>query len=121
VKLLKFPVRAYDTRKVDAGALHPGDGDTGNPRVVQIVGVVAGVPANAVGVVGNIAVTQEAAGGFATIWSEGPWPGTANINFPPNFDLSNSFSTAFSSTGSISIAASTTTHVVIDITGYILP
>jgi hypothetical protein len=120
VRLLPNPVRAYDSRTA-AGAFHPGDGDTGNPRVIQIIGAVAGVPANAIGIVGNIAVTQEAGTGFATVWTNGPWPGTANINFVAGVDLSNSFSSGLSSTGTISVAASNTTHVVIDITGYILP
>jgi hypothetical protein len=85
------------------------------------VGVVAGIPADAIGVVGNLAVTQQAGVGFATLWPSGPWPGTANINFAPGQDLSNSFSCGLSAAGTISVAASNTTHVVIDITGYILP
>jgi hypothetical protein len=114
-------VRAYDSRTDALGPLRAGNGDTGTPRVIQILGAVPGIPANAIGVVGNLAVTQEAGVGFATVWPSGPWPGTANINFVAGVDLSNSFSTGLSSTGSISVAASNTTHVVIDITGYILP
>jgi hypothetical protein len=118
---LSNAVRAYDSRTAAAGALHSGDGDTANPRVIQIIGAVPGVPANAVGVIGNIAVTQETGTGFATVWTSGPWPGTANINFTGGVDLSNSFSCGLSATGTISVAASATTHVVIDITGYVLP
>jgi hypothetical protein len=115
-------VRAYDSRTDPAGPLGGGPGGTAGPaRVIQIVGVVPGVPADAVAVVGNLAVTQEAGIGFATIWPSGPWPGTANINFAAGLDTSNSFTAGLSPTGTVSIAASNTTHVVIDITGYVLP
>jgi hypothetical protein len=121
VKLLTSPVRAYDSRTDPAGKLPGGPGGSaGTPRVIQIIGAVAGIPSNAIGVVGNIAITQEDGLGFATVWPSGPWPGTANINFIAG-DASNFFSSGLSSTGSISVAASATTHVVIDITGYILP
>jgi hypothetical protein len=118
---LPGPVRAYDSRNAAAGPLHPGDGDTANPRVIQILGAVPGVPANAIGIVGNLAVAGEAGPGFATVWPSGPWPGTANINFSAGVDISNSFSSGLSNTGTISVAASATTIVIIDITGYILP
>jgi hypothetical protein len=112
------PVRAYDSRTAAAGILKSTDGFTATPRAIQITGVVAGVPANAVGVFGNLAVTQEAGVGFATIWPSGAWPGTANINFT-TADISNSFTVGLSGTGTISIAASAQTHVVIDIAGFI--
>jgi hypothetical protein len=116
---LPAPVRAYDSRQTPAGKLKPGDGDTATPRPIQITGVVAGVPANAVAVAGNLAVTEASAGGFATIWPGGAWPGTANINFV-SADLSNSFTVGLSGSGSVNVAASSPTHVVIDIAGYVL-
>jgi hypothetical protein len=122
VQVLATPVRAYDSRTDSAGPLTGGPGGSaGATRTIQIIGVVPGVPANAVAVVGNLAVTQEASGGFATIWPSGPWPGTANINFAAGQDLSNSFTVGLSASGSVNVAASATTHVVIDITGYVLP
>jgi len=120
VRYLATPQRAYDSRNVAAGTLKPGNGDTGTPRVIPISGVVAGVPPNALGIVGNLAVTGSTGGGFATIWPSGAWPGTANINYNTGQDLSNSFNVGLSGTGSISIAASGVTHVVIDVAGYIL-
>jgi hypothetical protein len=119
-RYLGSPARAYDSRAGTDGKLRPGFGDITNPRVVPITGVVAGVPANALGVFGNLAVTQEDGGGFATVWPGGAWPGTANINYNANQDLSNAFSVGLSGTGGISIAASGTTHVVIDIAGFVL-
>ena len=85
-----------------------------------ISGVVAGVPTNAVGLVGNLTVTQEDTFGFATLWPSGAWPGTANINFNANVDLSNAFNVGGSGSGSVSVAATATTHVVIDVAGYVL-
>jgi hypothetical protein len=120
VRYLATPQRAYDSRTSGAGKLRPGFGDTANPRVIPIAGVVPGVPSNALGVVGNLAVTQEDTGGFATLWPSGAWPGTANINFNPGVDLSNSFNVGLSGSGTVSVAAFGTTHVVIDIAAYVL-
>ena len=81
--------------------------------------VVTSIPSAAVGIVGNLAVTQENNNGFATIWPSGAWPGTANINFQPGVDLSNSVAVALSG-GTVQVASSSPTHVVIDVAGYIL-
>jgi hypothetical protein len=116
---LPAPIRAYDSRQAAAGKLKPGDGDPANPRAIPITGAVAEVPSNAVAIAGNLAVTQAEAGGFATIWPSGAWPGTANINFVAA-DLSNSFTVGLGGSGQVNVAASSPTHVVIDIAGYIL-
>jgi hypothetical protein len=119
VNTLSPPVRAYDSRTDSVnGKLQPGKGDTTTPRTIQITGAVAGIPSNAQGIVGNMAVTQGSSG-FVTIWPSGAWPGTANINYQ-GADLSNAFTVGLSPTGSINLAASGSTHVVIDIGGYIL-
>jgi hypothetical protein len=120
-RALDAPVRAYDSRSTAEGKLGaPGQtGKTNNPRVLQIVPAVSGVPAQAVAVSGNLAITQGDGAGFATIWPEGAWPGTANINFT-SADISNSFICRLSGSGSVSVASSATAHVVIDIAGYIL-
>jgi hypothetical protein len=89
--------------------------------VIQIVGVVPGVPASAIGVVGTITVTQESTVGFATVWAGGPWPGTSSVNFLGGIDLSNPFTSGLSASGAITVAANQSTHVVIDITGYLVP
>jgi len=116
---LAAPVRAYDSRHAQEGKLKPGNGDTASPRAIQITGLVPGVPADAVAVAGNLAVTEASAVGFATLWPSGPWPGTANINFA-SADLSNSFTVGLSPTGQVTVAASSPTHVIVDIAGYIL-
>jgi len=118
-RYLSAPQRAYDSRTGADGKLRAGFGDTANPRVIPITAAVADVPADAIGVVGNLALTEQDAGGFATVWPGGVWPGTANINFMAHVDLSNAFSVGLSS-GAVSVAASAPTHVVIDIAGYVL-
>ena len=64
--------------------------------------------------------TEEAAAGYLTLWPSGAWPGTANINYLGNSDISNSFSVALSGTGTVSIASSQLSHFVLDIAGYVL-
>lgn len=116
VQLLPSPQRAYDSRNDTSGGKLSGG--IGSPRSIAITAAVPAVPASASAIVGNLAVTQPSGGGFATVWPSGPWPGTANINFASGVDLSNAITVALSS-GSILIASSTPTHVVIDVAGYI--
>lgn len=127
VRYLAKPVRVYSSGDPGQNKLTIGTGSTANPRTIQITGVVPagateGVPANAVGVLGNLTITQGEALLFATVWPSGPWPGTSNINVPPGFDLANSFNIGLNPDGSgtIKIAASSATHAIIDISGYIL-
>jgi hypothetical protein len=117
---LPAPVRAYDSRGNAGGKLQPGAGDIASPRPIPITAAVSAVPTNAVAIAGNLAVTESEGGGFATVWPEGDWPGTANINYAAGVDLSNSFTVGLGAGGTIKISASTRTHVVIDVAGYIL-
>jgi hypothetical protein len=121
-RYLSAPFRAYDSR-LSGGKLGIGSGGTGtqgNPRVIPITGVVPGLPTNAVGVIGNLTVTQEDGSGNATIWPGGAFPGTSSVNYLANFDIANSFSVGLSGTGTVSVASFATTHVIIDIAGYVL-
>lgn len=116
---LSAPQRAYDSRQDAAGPLRAGAGDTQTPRTIAVTQAVAAVPASAVAVAGNLAITQAQGSGFATVWPGGAWPETANVNFGAG-DISNFFNVGLDGSGSISIASSAQTHVVIDIAGYIL-
>ena len=115
--LLSAPARAYDSRNDAAGKL---TGGTASPRSVAITSVVTQIPNAALGLVGNLAVTQTGGSGFATIWPSGSWPGTANINFGPGVDLSNAFTVGLGTAGTVLVASPVPTHVVIDIAGYFL-
>jgi hypothetical protein len=121
-RYLSAPQRAYDSRTTAAGKLRAGDGDTTTPRVIPITGVVTGVPADALGVIGTLSIVEPEAVIFATVWPDGAWPGTASMLASPGAFISNSFNVGLSSNGSgtISIAASGATHAIIDIAGYVL-
>lgn len=114
IVLLPAPQRAYDSRN-GGGKL---SGGTSSPRTIPITSVVTQVPSTASAIIGNLAITQPSGGGFATVWPSGAWPGTANINFGAGADISNSITVGLTG-GSILIASSTPTHVVIDVAGYI--
>lgn len=118
-RFLSAPYRAYDSRNAVAGKLRSADGSISTPRVIPIVGVVPGLPENAVGVVGNVTVTGIDAGSFLTVWPSGAWPNSSNLNFSST-DIANSFSCGLSNTGTLSVATLGQTHVIIDISGYVL-
>jgi hypothetical protein len=120
-RYLAAPVRVYDSRDDPAGGkLRAGAGDTANPRVISIVDALPELPQQAVGVVGNLTVTEEEASGFASIWPGGPWPGTSNINYVADFNIANAFSVGLSPTGTVSVASYAATHVILDVAGYVL-
>lgn len=84
------------------------------------------MPSNALGVVGNVTITETVGGGYVTIWPTGQTqPISSNINWPTdNTTVANSFSIAAGSGGSISVVTvgtmTATTDVIVDVTGYVL-
>jgi hypothetical protein len=84
---------------------------------------VAGVPANATGVITNVTVTQGTAPSFVTVWPTGqPRPTASSLNVTPGQDLPNSITVALGTGGKISIFNNGgTVHVVADVTGYLVP
>ena len=88
-----------------------------------------GLPADAIGIVGNLTVVNFTGAGYASIFPGGvAWPGTSSLNFGPPFATSgwaNAFTVGFgtgANTGKISIRLSANgikSHVVVDVTGYL--
>ena len=115
--LLPSPQRAYDSRNDPAGRLTGGVPVT--PRTIGISAAVPAVPATASAIVGNLTITGADGGGFATVWPSGAWPGTSNINFNAGVDIANSITVGLGSGGTVLVAASRATHVIIDVAGYI--
>jgi hypothetical protein len=117
VQLLSSPQRAYDSRNDAngplAGAIPPV------ARTIQISSAVPQVPASASAIVGNLTITDAKGGGFATVWPSGAWPGTSNINFSPGVDIANAITVGLGPGGTVLVAASKQTHVIIDVAGYI--
>jgi hypothetical protein len=119
VRMLGSPQRAYDSR------LTGGRFGAGETRDVAIAGVVPGVPAGALGFVGNIAVTQTSSFGWVTAFPAGtPYPGTATINWSFLDQTLNNATTVGLGTGAdageVSLFASSETHVILDVSGYVL-
>jgi hypothetical protein len=125
VNLLSKPIRLYDSR---TGAKLAGGGSVD----IQVTGVVVGgvsVPAGAVGVVGNVTVTETVApSGYLTLYGQGspPSPATANVNwFAANQNLNTAAVVALNpANGKLTIhngiaGGSNPTHVVFDAAGFV--
>lgn len=69
----------------------------------------------ALGAVVNITAAGSAAAGYLTVWScDGPKPATSSLNFTAGQTIANAVLAPVSTTGTICIATSTPTHVIVD-------
>ena len=116
------PTRLLDTRS--------GNGLAGTfkakvARTFQVTGRGL-VPANAIGVTGNLTVTGQTAGGYLYL---GPTatntPASSTLNFPAGDNRANGLTVALGSGGKLSATyvapAGNTTQVIFDVTGYFTP
>jgi hypothetical protein len=87
---------------------------------IQIAGRV-GIPADASAVVVNAVAVQPATAGYLTVYPCGSWPGTASVNFAAGQVVANEVIAKLSPTGSICVFTSSTTHLVLDAVGYLVP
>ena len=88
-----------------------------------------GIPADAIGIVGNLTVVNFTAAGYASLFPGGiAWPGNSSINFGPPFANSgwaNGFTLGFgtgANAGKVSVRLSQnqiTSHVILDVTAYL--
>lgn len=123
---LSHPVRLLDTRFGQVGCDAPSAPINGLvPRTQIAAGRTCdgiAIPAAASVVTGNI-TTVESGGGFLTLYpSDSEQPLVANSNYGPNEVLNNVFTVGLGSAdGGFKIVTTSTTHVVIDITGYYAP
>ncbi len=124
---LAAPVRLLDTR---GNAVSPnactvngsqpiGTGGT----VLQTGRGICTIPANAQALTGNVTTVVPAVGGFLTLYPSGAaQPTVASTNYDPNSVINNVFTVGLGgSDGKFNIFASSTTHVVVDVTGYYAP
>ena len=110
------PVRLLDTRS-SGGKLAPHV-----PRVIPVAGR-AGIPANAVGIVGNVTVTNPSAAGYVAV---GPdpvvSPSTSTLNFAAGQTIANAVTVGLHPDGSLAATfvapAGQTTDLILDVTGY---
>jgi hypothetical protein len=124
-RLLPSPQRAYSSSDVGNGSKM----NQGETRTIAIGGAVSGVPAIALGVVVNITVHDTVSGGYATVYPAGASrPATSTINWSTTGQsIANGATIGLGTNGGISIftdagvpAGSPATHIIVDVTGYIL-
>ncbi|MBS1787904.1 MAG: putative Ig domain-containing protein [Acidobacteria bacterium] len=120
---LAAPVRFLDTRPAQTGCLTPGTPIAGGTSFTLGGAGFCGVPSVARAVMGNITVVTPAANGFLTLFPSGATqPTAANTNFISGEVLNNVFTVGLGAAdGAFKIFASTTVHVVVDVTGYFAP
>jgi hypothetical protein len=115
------PTRILDTRN--------GTGGLSGPFTNHVARTftVAGVPAGAIAVTGNLTVTGQTSSGYLFI---GPVamnnPTSSTLNFPAGDDRANAVTVALGAGGSLSItfvapSSGPTAHAIFDVTGYFTP
>jgi hypothetical protein len=123
-RLLDSPQRAYDSRVTLGRKLRQQE-----TIPVPIAGVVPGVPANAIGIVGNLTVTETEGFGYVIAYPDlTTRPGTSNINWwQTGLTIANSLTVRLGTNGNIAVFTEATvatnaptTHVIVDVAGYIL-
>ena len=123
---LPSPVRLLDTRAGQVGCDAPQAPIAGGTSRTQSAAgrTCSGIsiPATAKALTGNI-TTVESGGGYLTLYpSDSVQPLVANSNYEPNEVLNNVFTVGLGSAdGAFNIFVTSTTHVVIDVTGYYAP
>jgi hypothetical protein len=111
------------TRILDTRGAGPGGKLTSNvPKTFQVTGL-AGVPAGATAVTGNLTVVNQTRGGYVALTPEPVTnPTTSTLNFPLGDVRANGVTAPLSDTGSLSAvfksATVGTTDLVFDVTGY---
>ena len=117
---LAKPVRILDTR---SGVGLSGPFATHAPRAVQVAGV-AGIPANAIAVNGNLTVTQQTSAGFLFIGPQPIDPSlTSSLQIPATGDRDNAVAGVGLYDGKVGITLvnpinGQRAHVILDINGY---
>lgn len=112
------PVRVVDTRSGLGGV--SGIQPAGTTQTWTIAGS-NGVPGNAVALIGNLTATAYAVAGYLAIFPGGTaWPGNSTVNFSPASSAwANAFVVLFGTGGTVSVYMGATSHVIIDVTGYL--
>jgi hypothetical protein len=118
------PIRLLDTRSANGLS---GKLSAGKPRTFQITGRggASNIPAGATAVTANVTIVNSSAASSVYLGpSEIAHPATATINFNRNDVTAFGSTISISETGTMSatyMAASGTTDLVIDVTGYFTP
>ena len=121
---LPSPVRLLDTRPGEPACDAPGVPLSGGGTRTEAARIACtGIPSNALVVVGNATVVNTeagATGGFITLYPSGAaLPTVSNLNYVAGQIVPNAFTVGLGSgDGAFQIFASSSTHFIVDITGY---
>lgn len=122
---LAHPIRLVDTRIGTPCNASVGQITGGTSLSVPARGTCDGVtiPANAAAVTGNVTTVGPVANGFLTIYpSTAAQPQAANTNYQTGQTINNVFTVGLGAgDGAFKVFSLSTSHVVIDITGYFAP
>lgn len=124
--LLSSPLRVLDTRAGFSACNAPGAPvAAGTAITVPVRTACTGIPSAALAIAGNVAVVNNLSGstsGFLTLYpSNVSLPLAANMNYVSGSILNNFYTVGLGTDGAFKLYASSTTHVVVDITGYYAP
>lgn len=109
--LLPTPVRAYDSRTTSKFG-------SGTTRTITLP--AAQVPPGTSAVLMNLTSTQASGGGFLTAWSGvSAKPSASTLNYQQNVSIANMVTVAVTTARQFKIYASRSTHVVVDIAGFV--
>ena len=118
------PRRIVDTRNAiggPGGVLTPSASRSVAVRgvSVDVNGATRSVPADATAVALNVTMVEARAAGFATVWPCGtPQPDASNVNFAAGATVANGVVAPIGPDGSICVATSADTHLLVDIAGW---
>ena len=120
---LPTPVRLLDTRAGQTGCFTPGAQMIGGTAYLQpATGTCTGIPAAAKAVVGNATTVNVSANGFLTFWpSDASQPNVAASNYRSGTVFNRHFTVGLGADGAFKRFASSTTDLVIDLSGYFAP
>lgn len=111
------PLRVLDTRVGGdgVGAIRPA----GSTLPVAVLGR-GGVPADAEAAVVNITSARAASDGFVTAYPcDAPRPEASSLNFVTGVNVGNEIIAAVDSRGDVCLFTSATTHLTVDVVGYV--
>jgi len=120
---LATPIRLLDTRPGEPACEAPGAPlVAGATRTEPARTACSGIPAGAKAIVGTATVANTAAGGFITLYPSGVTrPTVSNLNYVSDQVVANAFTVRLGDDGAFNIYASSTTHFIVDISGYYAP
>jgi len=121
------PKRVVDTR---LGLGWPGRVTKNNPIVIDVAGITAKrpdgtsvtAPSDVLGVSLNVTATDSSGPGFLTVWPcDEPFPLAASVNYEKGSTVGNGVFTGVDGDGQVCIYSLVSTHVVVDVQGWVAP